>query len=350
MADLEKQLVERIEQAIADRTPLCIRGGDSKSFYGRACEATPLDVAGHSGVVSYEPTELVITTRAGTPLTEIEALLAERNQILPFDPPHFGPGATVGGMIATGLSGPRRPWAGSVRDAVLGVKLLNGRGQVLGFGGQVMKNVAGYDVSRLMAGSLGTLGVILEASIKVLPRPAAELTLVQELDPDTAARRMLAYMRKPIPFSGSLYHDGKLWLRLCGAPQGVEAARANLGGEVADSGIWRDMREQTLPFFQQASRLWRLSLPGTAPAVGLPGTQLIEWGGALRWLASDAPTETVFARAKELGGHATLFRGHDGKEAVFQPLPEAMMKLHRSVKQALDPQGLFNPGRMYPEL
>ncbi|HEX8980130.1 MAG TPA: glycolate oxidase subunit GlcE, partial [Parasulfuritortus sp.] len=265
-------------------------------------------------------------------------------------PPRFADGATIGGVVAAGLSGPRRATSGSVRDFVLGVRLLDGAGNELHFGGQVMKNVAGYDVSRLMAGSLGTLGVILEASIKVLPRPAAELTLVQELDPPTAARRVLDQMRKPIPLSGSLYHDGQLWLRLCGSPQGVEAARAKLGGEVADSAIWRDLREQTLPYFQQANRLWRLSLPAAAPAVDLPGQQLTEWGGALRWLASDAPAASIFARAKTLGGHATLFRGHDGKEPVFQPLPEAMLKLHRTVKQALDPHSLFNPGRMYPEL
>lgn len=350
MADQESRFVEQITQAIAGRTPLCIRGGGSKAFYGRACEATPLDVAGHEGIISYEPTELVITARTGTPLTEIEALLAAHNQILPFDPPRFGPGATLGGMIAAGLSGPRRPWAGSVRDAVLGVKLINGRGQVLHFGGQVMKNVAGYDVSRLIAGSLGTLGLILEASIRVLPRPAAELTLVQELDPETAARRVLARMREPYSLSGTLYHDGWLWLRLCGAERGVEAARASLGGEVADSGIWRESREQTLPFFRQGGRLWRLSLPAAAPAVDLPGAQLIEWGGALRWLAGDVPAEAVFARARAHGGHATLFRGHDGHEPVFQPLPDAMMKLHRAVKQAMDPHGLFNPGRLYEGL
>ncbi len=350
MANLETQLAERVRQAGADKTPLCIQGSGSKTFYGRACIAQALDVAGHAGIVDYEPTELVITARAGTPLAEIEAALADKGQMLPFEPPYFGPGATLGGMLATGLSGPRRPWAGAVRDAVLGLKLVNGQGQVLNFGGQVMKNVAGYDVSRLMAGSLGTLGVILEASIKVLPRPAAEITLAYELDAETAASRLLKWMRAPLPMSASLYHEGRLWLRLSGAVQGVAAAQASLGGEAVDLSVWQEVREQTLPFFNEAGRLWRLSLPATAPAIDLPGRQLVEWGGAQRWLVSDAPAETVFARARAHGGHATLFRGHDGHEAVFQPLPETMLQLHRSVKRAMDPHGLFNPGHMYAEL
>jgi glycolate oxidase FAD binding subunit len=349
MADLELDLAQRVRQAGADGTPLCIQGSGSKAFYGRACDAKSLPVAGHAGVVAYEPTELVITARAGTPLAEIEAMLAAKGQVLPFEPPHFGPGATLGGMLATGLSGPRRPWAGAVRDAALGVKLINGRGEVLRFGGQVMKNVAGYDVSRLMAGSLGTLGVILEASIKVLPRPAAELTLALEADAEDAARHMLAWGRQPLPLSASLHHDGRLWLRLCGAEQGVAAARAAIGGEVADSAIWAAVREQRLAFFQTDRPLWRLSLPPAAPALALPGETLTEWGGAQRWLASEAAPEAIRARAQAAGGHATWFRNHDGAAPVFQPLAASLLALHRSVKRALDPLGLFNPGRLYPD-
>ncbi|MDR3393628.1 MAG: glycolate oxidase subunit GlcE [Parasulfuritortus sp.] len=349
MVDLEHELAARVRQAGADKTPLCIRGGGSKAFYGRASQGEVLDVAGHTGVVSYEPTELVITARAGTPLTEIEALLADKGQVLPFEPPHFG-NATLGGMLAAGLSGPRRPWTGAVRDAVLGVKIINGRGEVLSFGGQVMKNVAGYDVPRLMAGSMGTLAVILEASVKVLPRPASALTLVHEFDSETAARRLLGWARQALPLSGSLYHDGRLWLRLCGAEQGVAAASEVIGGEEEPADVWTAVREQTLPFFTTPRPLWRVSLPAAAPELALPGETLIEWGGALRWLVSDAAPETVRARVQALGGHATWFRGHDGKAPVFQPLPVPLMSLHRAVKQSLDPHGLFNPGRLYPEL
>jgi glycolate oxidase FAD binding subunit len=350
MGELERELAQCVQQAGADGTPLCIRGGGSKAFYGRTGQGEQLEMAGHTGVVSYEPTELVITARAGTPLAEIEALLAERGQVLPFEPPHFGAGSTLGGMLASGLSGPRRPWSGALRDAVLGVKIINGRGEVLSFGGQVMKNVAGYDVSRLLAGSLGTLAVILEASIKVLPRPASALTLVQEIDAETAARRLIDLGRQAFPLSGSLYHDGRLWLRLCGAEQGVAAAREVIGGDEESADVWRAVRDQTLPFFATARPLWRVSLPAAAPALALPGETLTEWGGALRWLVSEAAPETIRARVQALGGHATWFRNHDGRAPVFHPLPAPLMALHRAVKQSLDPHGLFNRGRMYPDL
>ncbi|MDP2432954.1 MAG: glycolate oxidase subunit GlcE [Pseudomonadota bacterium] len=345
---METQLIDRVRQALTDRAPLRIQGGGSKAFYGRACLGEPLDVSGHAGDIRYEPSELVLTARAGTKLSEIEALLAANNQMLPFEPPHFSPGATLGGMVAAGLSGPRRPWGGSVRDAVLGVKLLNGRGEVLRLGGQVMKNVAGYDLSRLMVGALGTLGVLLEVSVKVLPRPAEERTLVFELDAATAAARQIEWGRKPLPLSATLYHAGRLYARLSGSAQGVQAARAAMGGEESDNALWAEAREQTLRFFQTQAPLWRFSLPAAAPA--LPGEALIEWGGALRWIATDEPAEAIRRQAAERGGHATLFRNHDGTGAVFHPLPAAMLALHQRVKLALDPHGLFNPGRLYQGL
>ena len=345
---LEAEVVDRVQQAIAGRTPLSIRGGGSKAFYGRTCQDEVLDVAGHRGDIRYEPSELVFTARAGTPLVEIEALLVANNQMLPFEPPHFSPRATLGGMVAAGLSGPRRPWGGSVRDTVLGVKLINGRGEVLRLGGQVMKNVAGYDLSRLMVGALGTLGVLLEVSVKVLPFPAEERTRVFELDAASAAARQIAWGRLPLPLSATLVHGGRLFVRLSGGPQGVRAACASMGGEEADAAIWGAAREQTLAFFRTDQPLWRISLPPAAPA--LPGEGLREWGGALRWLVSDESAEHIRQRAAALGGHATLFRGHDGAAAVFHPLPPALLALHQRVKQALDPDGLFNPGRLYPEL
>ena len=347
---MEAELIERVKQAAADKVPLCIRGGGSKAFYGRQCEGQLLDLAGHRGIVSYEPSELVVTARAGTPLAAIEAALAENGQLMPFEPPHFGPGATLGGLVAAGLSGPRRPWGGSVRDAVLGVKLLNGKGEALRLGGQVMKNVAGYDLSRLMAGALGTLGVLLEISIKVLPRPAEERTRAFELDAGAAAARQIEWGRLPLSLSGTLYDGERLYVRLCGSAQGVAAGLEVLGGEEVTDGPWRAAREQTLPFFQGDGPLWRLSLPAAAPALNLPGASLNEWGGALRWLRTDLPADLVRQRAAALGGHATLFRGHDGRGEVFQPLAPALGVLHRQVKRALDPHGLFNPGRMYEGL
>jgi len=344
---MEEELVERVKQAIASRTSLCIRGSGSKAFYGRRRQGELLDLSRHRGIVSYEPSELVLTAQAGTPLAEIETLLEAHNQMLPFEPPHFGPGATLGGMVATGLSGPRRPWGGSVRDAVLGVKLLNGRGEVLRLGGQVMKNVAGYDLSRLMVGALGTLGALLEVSLKVLPRPAEERTLAFELDAVSAVARQVEWGRRPLPLSATLYHAGHLHVRLCGSAQGVRAALEAMGGEETDNAIWREAREQTLPFFQTEKPLWRVSLPPAAPI--LPGETLIEWGGALRWIADEVRVETLRQRAAALGGHATRFRNHDGSD-VFHPLSPALLALHKRVKQALDPHGIFNPGRIYEGL
>lgn len=354
---MEDVLIGRVRQAIADGMSLRICGGGSKTFYGRHCDGAALDLSAHRGVIAYDPAELVITARAGTPLAEIESLLANNGQMLPFEPPHFSSSpqtgkrvATLGGMVAAGLSGPRRPWGGAVRDAVLGVKLLNGRGEVLRLGGQVMKNVAGYDLSRLMAGALGTLGVLLEVSLKVLPRPAEELTLAFELDAECAAARLRQWTRQPLPMSATLIHAGRLHLRLSGSAQGVRAARQMLGGEPSDAAIWQDVREHTLPFFQSPRPLWRISLPPAAPDLNLPGEQLSEWGGALRWLASDLTGEALRRRVTAAGGHATLFRHHDGRGEVFQPLAPPLFALHRRVKQALDPHGLFNPGRMYEGL
>jgi glycolate oxidase FAD binding subunit len=348
---LEKDLAERVLEAAGRGTPLAIRGGGSKDFYGRPVVGEALDVSGHAGVVSYEPTELVVTARAGTPLAEIEALLAEHGQMLPFEPPRFGPGATLGGMLAAGLSGPRRPWGGAVRDSVLGVRLINGRGEVLKFGGQVMKNVAGYDVSRLMAGALGTLGVILEASFKVLPRPAREVTLVHRLGAAEARRRLNDWQGLPLPLTGTLHLDDTLYLRLSGGEEALRSARETLGGDVGEAGdLWQDLREQRLPFFTDGEApLWRLSLPPAAPPLEADAPVLTEWGGALRWLRTDLPAAQVRRLAARQGGHATLFRGGE-RESVFQPLTAPMMALHRRVKAAFDTGGILNPGRMYPGL
>ncbi len=351
MADRTEALLERVRQALDSGRPLAIEGGGTKAFYGRVPRGEPLSLAGHAGVVNYEPRELVLTARAGTPLAEIEDLLAEEGQMLAFEPPRFGAAATLGGAVAAGLSGPRRPWAGAARDFVLGVKMINGRGEVLRFGGEVMKNVAGYDLSRLQCGALGTLGVLLEVSLKVLPRPEEELTLVQVAQPEEALERMNRLAGRPLPLSGACFDGLHLHLRLSGTPTAVAAGRRRLGGEVLEKGasFWASVKEQRHPFFDDPRPLWRLSLPSTAPWFELPGKQLVEWGGALRWFRSDAPAEQVRARAESLGGSATLFRDGD-REAPFHPLPAPLLALHRRLKAAFDPRGIFNPGRLYPEL
>ena len=348
-----QDLIERIRAASASGTALRIRGGGSKDFYGNAPRGEPLDTRGHAGVVSYEPTELVITARCGTSLREIQDLLEGQNQILPFEPPHFGAGATLGGCVAAGLSGPRRASAGAVRDAILGAKIVDGRAQLLAFGGQVMKNVAGYDVSRLLAGSLGTLGLIVEVSLKLLPRPAAERTRRFEMPQAKALESLNRWAGQPLPVSASAWCDGSLALRLSGAESAVRAAAEMLGGESPPSGAaedyWNGVREQTDAFFAGDAPLWRLSLPSTAPALELAGAQLVEWGGALRWLRSDADAAQVRAATARAGGHATLFRARDKSAGAFAPLPPLLARLHRDLKRSFDPAGILNPGRLYPE-
>ncbi|MBA4094668.1 MAG: glycolate oxidase subunit GlcE, partial [Candidatus Accumulibacter sp.] len=317
-----EQFQERVRGAAADKQPLRIRGGGSKDWYGQRLEGEILDTRGYRGVVDYEPTELVITARCGTPLSEIEAVLAERNQMLAFEPPHFGENATLGGAIAAGLAGPRRATSGGVRDFVLGAKLLDGKGDVLSFGGQVMKNVAGYDVSRMLAGSLGTLGLLLEVSVKVLPRPFAEITLCLDMPEIEAIRRLNEWGGQPLPLSGSCWHNGTLALRLSGAQAAVDAAVRLIGGDVMANPerFWEELREQRLPFFGGEDALWRLSVPSATSAIVLGGVQLIEWGGAQRWLRTDLDAATIRRSVSAVGGHATLFRGGDKSSGVFQPL------------------------------
>jgi glycolate oxidase FAD binding subunit len=348
-----KELQEKIQTASASRSALRIRGGGSKDFYGNDPRGEVLDTRGYAGVVSYEPTELVISARCGITLLELQEALEEKNQILPFEPPHFGAGATLGGCVAAGLSGPRRASAGAVRDFVLGATILDGRGQRLAFGGQVMKNVAGYDVARLLAGSLGTLGVILEVSLKVLPRPPAEATLRLAMPQAEALARLNGWAGRPLPISASAWRGGELRLRLSGADSAIRAAAAVIGGEILAQeeavGYWAGVREQTDAFFAGEAPLWRLSVPSTAAQMELPGEQLLEWGGALRWLRSNADAGAVRAAATRAGGHATLFRAQDKAAGAFSPLAPALARLHRELKRTFDPAGILNPGRMYAE-
>ena len=348
MPDFIASLCSQVADAAQRRSPLRIRGGGSKDFYGADSQGASCDVASYTGVVAYEPKELVLTVRAGTPLADVEAALAGERQMLPFEPPHFG-AATIGGVVASGLSGPRRPYAGAVRDFVLGTRIVNGKGEDLSFGGRVIKNVAGYDVSRLMAGALGTLGVITEISFKVLPKPPVETTLAFELSEADAIVNANQWAGQPLPLSATCWQDGVLRVRLSGAESAVAAARAKLGGEEsADAaGYWQDLREQRLPFFSPQLPLWRLSVPQVTQPLDVGRPQLIEWGGGVRWVSGDLDALGVRSTVERAGGHATLFRGGDKSVGVFHPLKPPLAKIHKRLKAAFDPAGILNPGRMY---
>ena len=376
-------ITDQIRQARATSTLLRVRGGGSKDFVGSNLQGEVLDTRALSGIVSYEPTELVVTVQAGTPLAELEAALLEKNQCLPFEPPQFGAGdhATVGGMVATGLSGPARASAGAVRDYVLGARFINGRGEHLTFGGQVMKNVAGYDVSRLVAGSWGTLGVMTEVSLKVLSFAPCEATLVCDLAQAPALDLLQRWGGQPLPLNASCWvHDGvdgaagnnKLFVRLRGAVAAVQAAlprmRADvlaLGGDTAvmdnsQAGPdWAAARDQRLPFFSAPPApnlcLWRLSVAQTTPVLDLPFAQFIEWHGGQRWLwAPAAAAAQLHALAQRAGGHATLFRRPSGALAdgdagapVFAALDATQARIQSALQTQFDPDGVFNTRRLH---
>ena len=355
-------LVDQVRSAAAERRQLCIRGGGTKDFYGEAAVGEVLDTRTLSGTAEHEPTELVVTAPAGLALAELEAQLAEHGQCLAFEPPRFGAGGTVGGMVASGLSGPSRATAGSVRDHVLGLVLLGGSGELMRFGGRVIKNVAGYDVSRVVAGSLGILGVIVEVSLKVLPKAQGEATLRFDLPPGEALDRLHAWGTRPLPLDASAWWNGNLVVRLRGSAAALREAGAELGGDVIDPAaavpFWHGLRDHDDPFFvaaQEAVRhqdatLWRLSLPATAPLLGLAGDELIEWHGAQRWLVTSLPAGGVRAAAAAVGGHATAFRSADKSAGVFTPLAPPLQAIHERMKLAFDPHRVFNAGRLYPGL
>lgn len=340
----------RIKQALTDKTPLAIHGGNTKAFYGGAITGEPLDVRAYSGIIEYEPRELVLTVRAGTTLDEIETAMDSASQMLPFEPPHYGEGSTIGGTVASGLSGPRRPYTGAVRDFVLGARIVSGKGEDLRFGGRVIKNVAGYDVSRLMTGAMGTLGVLLDLSFKVLPKPVQDVTLRYAFDEATAIRQFNEWAGKPLPISATSWFQGVAMLRLSGAAAGVKAARQKLGGELvaedSANAFWRALRDQREAFFQSAEPLWRVSVPATAPPLGIAMPQWMEWGGGLRWYRGAADAAALRAKIAAVGGHVTLFRHGDKAAGVFNPLQPALVKIHRDLKAAFDPENILNRGRM----
>ncbi|ANG63192.1 glycolate oxidase subunit GlcE [Marinobacterium aestuarii] len=356
MADIANHLQQQILSARDAGTPLNIMGGNSKAFMGRVATGDPLRVGEHRGIVSYQPVELVLTARAGTPLTELVAALDEHNQMLSFEPPRFGGAATIGGTLACNQSGPGRPWWSSVRDQVLGVRLLNGRGEHLRFGGQVMKNVAGYDVSRLQAGAMGSLGLITEVSLKVLPKPAVTRTLVFDVALEDAVALMNRRAAEPKPLSAACWLDNRLYLRLSGARAAVDATLSQWQGEQLESqgtqleddeSFWAALRDQTLGFFEGDAPLWRFSIKSTAANPDLPGNWLIDWGGAQRWYRGDASMAQMQQLAEAAGGQVSLFRGGDRQADVMHPQARALQLLQQRLKQSFDPDGLFNPGRLY---
>jgi len=355
-SDISNDLQQQVQQAITDGTPLNICAGNSKTFLGRdpAGESTgqAFDVSEHCGIINYDPRELVLTARAGTLMSEIESTLAESGQMLAFEPPHFGSTATLGGTIASGLSGSRRPFSGSVRDFTLGCKVLNGSGEILNFGGQVMKNVAGYDLSRLMVGAYGTLGVLLDISLKVLPRPASSETLKFECNPEQAIARMSALLSQPYPVDAACFHGERLHLRLSGSAQAVKHAQLQLGGEVMPDSVefWRTLNEHELSIFNTATTLYRIMVKPATPPLNIDGKWLLGWAGAQRWLASNAPVETIREQVAKVGGHVTQFRGGDRNGEIFSPLAPALIPFHQRLKASFDPHGLFNRGRMYAEI
>ena len=345
-----EELAEQVTHAYREKQPLRILGGGSKALQGHPVSGNKLCLSHYQGIINYEPSELVITARAGTPLHTIEAALAEQGQMLGFEPPLCGNTATLGGTIACGLSGPRRPYSGAARDFVLGCRIINGKGELLNFGGQVMKNVAGYDVSRLMCGAQGTLGVLLDISLKVIPRPQQERSLSLQCDEIQATSLLSRLGRQPLPISATRYQDGQLCIRLSGSESAVTAATTLIGGELLPQGdqLWQQLREQQHPFFKQ-QRYWRLSLPPACKPI--PGElvteQLIEWGGAQRWIRSEAIPEQIWNWAKQQGGHATLYTP-DG--AYHQPLEHGLYMLSQQLRQSFDPHWILNPGRLYTEL
>jgi len=341
--DLTQQLQEQVQQALAERTPLRIVGGGSKTFYTPPTSASErLELAGHTGIVAYRPSESVVTVRTGTRLAEISAVLAEHKQMLAFEPPLFGETATIGGAFACGWSGPRRPFAGSARDFMLGCTLINGYGEVLRFGGQVMKNVAGFDVSRLMVGAQGSLGVLLEVSLRVLPRPEHERSMVYEANNAGQALAMMnRWAGQPWPLSALAYDGAAIHYRLSGAEAAVGIAEQKLGGQIEDGGFWHDLREQRLAFFAGDEPLWRISVaPATAP-LDLPENWLLDWCGALRWLKSHAPSREIHQAAQQAGGHAHGFRNVNPAERLR--LAPEILALQARIKHAFDPEGIFNP-------
>lgn len=351
--DQSTALQSQVAQAAAKKQKLIIKGNGSKSFLGVINDAAELNISTHSGIISYEPTELVITARAGTTLKTLSRALAEYDQTLAFEPPAFGNNATLGGTIACAMAGPAKPYLGGVRDYILGCRVLNGRGQILKFGGEVMKNVAGYDVSRLMTGAMGTLGTLLDISVKILPATKHELTLVSTTQTEKAINEMQALAGTGLPVTASAYLNGVMYTRIAGSEAAVKAAADKLPGDKTDDNdFWQQLREHKLEFFNTNKPVWRISVPALTNPADIEGDWLYDWAGMQRWLITDTPADKIRSSIASVGGHATLFRADEElkrQAGVFHPLPTPLVKLHQRLKQEFDPDGIFNHQRLFPE-
>lgn len=349
MSDITQEIIDRVNGARANNTPLNIIGGNSKSSLGRTLTGEPLHMSAHSGIVSYQPVELIMTARAGTPISEIEAALAAQGQTMAFEPPSYNDKATIGGTLACNTSGAARPWTGSVRDAVTGIKLINGKGELLNFGGQVLKNVAGYDASRLQAGALGTLGVITQVSFKVMPKPQSTVTLIEPMAAEEAIAKMNKLAGTAKPLTGACWVDNKLYLRLSGAKSAVEGTLAQWDGTLLeqDHNFWHALKEQQLPFFGDNKPLWRFSVNSAAAHFIPHQPWLIDWAGALRWCSANEQQEQMEDYATQAKGQVSLYRGGDRATDVFHHQPIALRGIQQRLKQTFDPQNIFNRGRLY---
>lgn len=348
MNDLTSEIIHQVENAYLAKRTLCIEGGNSKNFIGRNIHGNTLSIKNHTGVIEHEPTELYITARSGTLLKDIEQEIAQCNQIIPFEPPHFGSTATIGGMVATGLSGPRRASCGAVRDSVLGLEIINGKGELLKFGGKVMKNVAGYDISRLMCGSFGTLGVLTSISFRLIPKPECEKSIAIASTSQDAIKRMNELASTPIPITATFFDGEDLYIRLSGSQSAVQKCIQNIGGDILgnDNAFWNSVKEQSHRFFSTGLPLWRISVPPNTPELNLVGQYAMEWNGALRWYASNENPDTLRKEANKAGGHACLFRGASSND-IFHPLGKTTYLINKKLKKVFDPENILNPGKMY---
>ncbi|MDE0412598.1 MAG: glycolate oxidase subunit GlcE [Gammaproteobacteria bacterium] len=351
MTDIRELIASRVKDACEKGCALKIHAGNTKDFYGRNIKGIPLSLSEHTGIVEYEPSELYITARSGTPLKEIEHVIEKEKQILPCEPPHFGAAATVGGMVAAGLSGPRRVSSGAIRDCILGVEIINGKGEYLQFGGKVMKNVAGYDVSRLMCGALGTLGILMSVTLRLLPKPVSEQTLAFPLNTSEAIQKMNSWTRTPMPITGTFHDSKNLYIRLAGSRSTIEKCAEILGGDMVDRShaFWSDVKEQAIDFFMTDKPIWRIQVPPNTTPLKISGSSLLEWNGALRWYASETEASEIRRITEQAGGHACLFRRRSGTEDIFHPLSPHLLEIHRRLKRAFDPNGILNPGKIYCE-
>lgn len=365
--DLSQRLTNQVKTAFEQSQALRIQGSGSKHFLGYPVQGEELNLAAHRGIINYQPSELTLSARSGTPLQQIRQLLAEKKQMLAFEPPGFSAQATLGGVIACGLSGPSRPFYGAARDFVLGCQVINGRGEALKFGGEVMKNVAGYDLSRLMTGAQGTLGVLLDISLKVLPLPPAEITLKLPLNAKSMLETIREWTFTGHPVSAACHNDDSCYIRLSGSSGSVRSAQQQIqqqwGGEEVDNDFWTQLNEQTLPFFAPDMPLWRISLPMASDdfeqqcPFSQQSPQIIDWAGAQRWITTAQPAADIFMQLRRYGGYAQLYSTGKRKTVEnshtndrLQPLAAGLFKLHQRLKEAMDPEHILNPGRIYAEL